>query len=115
MKTPKIFRARTAALRGMLAPALLALAACVNSASGPAPNSPDLSISGNLTLKGSEPGAWWAVTDDQGRVWKITSPTSDQIAMFQRAQNHRVRIEGQRQEKYLGFEQIKPSRVTTAP
>ena len=115
MNTSKFFLARMTALRGMLAPALLALAACVNSASGPAPNSPGVSISGNLTLKGSEPGAWWAVTDDQGRVWKITSPTPDQIATFQRAQNHRVHIEGQRQEKYLGFEQIKPSRVTSAP
>lgn len=95
--------------------AMWALSACVNGASDPVPNGADVSISGNLTLKGSEPGAWWAVTDDQGRVWKIISPTADQVAAFQSAQNHRVRIEGRRQEKYLNFEQIRLSRVTTLP
>lgn len=102
-------------MRWVLAVTLLALAACVNSASGPTREIAELSISGNLTLKGSEPGTWWALTDEQGRVWKITSPTLGQIATFQRAQNHRVIIEGRRQEKYLNFEQIQPSRVITAP
>jgi hypothetical protein len=113
MRTQKFSASGIGLMRWVLAVALLALAACVNGASDPARESADVSISGNLTLKGSEPGAWWAVTDDQGRVWKITSP--DQIATFQRAQNHRVSIEGRRQEKYLNFEQIRPSRVITAP
>ena len=102
-------------MRGALVVMLLALGACVNSASDAAPESASVSISGRLTLKGPEPGAWWAVTDDQGRVWKITSPTPDQIATFQQAQNHRVSIEGRRQEKYLNFEQIQPARVITTP
>lgn len=102
-------------LRRALLPALLALAACANGASDPSPEGAVLSISGHLTLKGSEPGAWWAVTDDQGRVWKITAPTAEQIAAFQQAQNRRIHIEGLRQPKYLNFEQIQPSRVTLLP
>lgn len=115
MSMPKIPFSGIGLLRWVLAVALLALGACVNGASDPVAGGASVSISGNLTLKGSEPGAWWAVTDDQGRIWKITSPTPDQVAMFQRAQNHRVSIEGRRQEKYLNFEQIRPSRVTTMP
>ncbi|MBK5204894.1 MAG: hypothetical protein JJD98_05640 [Polaromonas sp.] len=115
MRTQKFSAFGIGLMRWVLAVALLALAACVNSASEPTREIAEVSISGNLTLKGSEPGAWWAVTDDLGRVWKITSPTPDQIAMFQRAQNHRVSIEGRRQEKYLNFEQIRPSRVIIVP
>lgn len=101
--------------RWVLAAVLLALGACANGAGDPAPQPAEISISGHLTLKGSEPGAWWAVTDDAGRVWKIDAPTTDQIATFQGAQNHRVRIEGRRQGKYLSFEQIRPARVTPLP
>ncbi|MBH2018377.1 hypothetical protein [Polaromonas sp.] len=90
---------------------LLALGACVNGASEPAPEAGQISISGNLTLKGSAPGAWWAVTDDQGRIWKITSPTPEQLAVFEKTQNHRIYIEGRRQGKYLNFEQLQPSRI----
>lgn len=115
MKTQKFSTSGIGLMRWVLAVALLALAACVNSASEPPREIADVSISGNLTLKGSEPGTWWAVTDDQGRVWKIISPTPEQIALFQRAQNRRVSIVGSRQEKYLDFEQIRPSRVVTTP
>lgn len=115
MRTQKISDLGIGLVRWVLAVTLLALVACANSASEPPREIADLSISGNLTLKGAEPGAWWAVTDDQGRVWKITSPTPDQIAIFQRNQNHRVSIEGLRQEKYLAFDQIRPLRVIPAP
>ncbi len=101
--------------RRVLAVTLLTLAGCGNGAGNPALDTADISVSGNLTLKGAEPGAWWAVTDDQGRVWKISSPTPDQIATFQRAQNHRVHVEGRREEKYLNFEQIRLLRITVAP
>ena len=102
-------------LRWLLVITLLALAACGNGAGNPARESAEVSVSGNLTLKGSQPGAWWAVTDDRGRVWKITAPTPDQVATFKGAQNRRVSIEGRRQEKYLDFEQIQPARVLVAP
>ena len=102
-------------IRQLLAVMLLALAGCGNGAGNPTREMADVSVSGNLTLKGSQPGAWWAVTDDQGRVWKIASPTPEQVAIFQGAQNHRVSIEGRRQQKYLDFEQIQPARVVVAP
>lgn len=105
----------TGQLRGLLAVTLIALTACGNGAGHLPRESADVSISGNLTLKGAEPGAWWAVTDDQGRVWKMASPTPDQIATFQKVQNHRVRVEGQREVKYLNFEQIRPVRVIAEP
>jgi hypothetical protein len=108
-----------ARLRCGLVVSLLALSGCGNGAGNPgrgsADVSVDISVSGQLTLKGSQPGAWWAVTDDQGRVWKIASPTPEQIATFQKAQNSRVSIEGRRQAKYLSFEQIQPSSVVVAP
>jgi hypothetical protein len=86
---------------------------CVDGATGARPDDSQVTVSGNLTLKGSEPSAWWALTDSDGRVWKITSPTPEQIATFERSQNRRLKIEGQRQGRYLSFEQIQPLRVTT--
>jgi hypothetical protein len=102
-------------MRWALAAGLLALAACVNDAGAPAPESVDVSISGQLTLKGPEPSIWWAVTDDEGRVWKISSPTPEQLLILERAQNQQVSIEGRRLEKDLDFEQIEPVRITPAP
>ncbi|NMM10245.1 MAG: hypothetical protein HHJ16_08230 [Polaromonas sp.] len=115
MKMQKVSFAAISLTQWILAVTLLALAACGNSVSNPSQETGEVSISGNLSLKGAEPGAWWAVTDDQGQVWKITSPSPDQIALFQQAQNHRVSMQGHRQAKYLNFEQITPSRVVTAP
>jgi hypothetical protein len=115
MKAQAFYVGPVGITRRMLAVSLLALAACSNGAGNPPRESAEVNISGNLTLKGSEPGAWWAVTDDQGNVWKITSPTPEQIATFRQAQNRRVSVEGRRDGKYLSFEQIRPSRVVTAP
>jgi hypothetical protein len=106
---------RTGFIRGLLAATLLALAACGNGAGNPPRENAELTVSGNLTLKGSQPGAWWAVTDDQGRVWKISAPTPEQVATFQNAQNKRISIEGRRDGKYLNFEQLRPLRVIAAP
>lgn len=102
-------------LRWALAAGLLALAACVNDAGAPAPESIDVSISGQLTLKGPEPSIWWAVTDEEGRVWKISSPTPEQQAILEKAQNQQVSIEGRRLQKDLDFEQIAPVRITPTP
>jgi hypothetical protein len=74
-----------------------------------------ISLSGQLTLKGSPPGLWWALTDDEGRVWKITAPTPEQQIMLEAAQNQRLRMLGRRAGKYLSFEQIKPCHIVAAP
>jgi hypothetical protein len=107
--------AATSLWRRGMAMALLAVAGCGNGVGGPAPDARAVSVSGNLTLKGAQPGAWWALTDDQGRVWKISGPTAEQVAAFQLAQNRRVTVQGQLEEKYLGFEQIRPLRINIAP
>ena len=78
MKMQKVSFAAISLTQWILAVTLLALAACGNSVSNPSQETGEVSISGNLSLKGAEPGAWWAVTDDQGQVWKITSPSPDQ-------------------------------------
>jgi hypothetical protein len=118
MNAPE-FASRAGIWRCLLVVSLLMSTACGNGVGNPSRESADvsvnISVSGHLTLKGSEPGAWWAVTDDQGRVWKITSPTPEQVATFQKAQNGRVSIEGRRQAKYLSFEQIQPLSVVVAP
>jgi hypothetical protein len=119
MKVPEFASRAGAWLRCGLVVSVLALSACGNGVGTPgrdsADASVDVSVSGHLTLKGSQPGAWWAVTDDQGRVWKIAAPTPEQVATLQKAQNGRVRIEGRRQAKYLSFEQIQPSSVVVTP
>lgn len=74
-----------------------------------------VSLSGYLTLKGSEPGAWWALTDDQGQVWKLVSPTPQQALVLAQAQNQRVRVEALRLEKYFHFEQVQPCRIVVEP
>jgi hypothetical protein len=119
MKAPEFASRAEFWLRCLQLGVVLALIACGNGVGNPGRDSADASVdvsanvnvSGHLTLKGSQPGAWWAVTDDQGRVWKIASPTPEQVETFQKAQNGRIRIEGRRQAKYLSFEQIQPSRI----
>jgi hypothetical protein len=123
MKGPKFDLLEMVGLRCLLVSLVLALTACGNGianlgredAYASANVSANVSVSGQLTLKGSQPGAWWAVTDDQGRVWKIASPTPEQVATFEKAQNRRISLEGRRQAKYLSFEQIQPSRIVIAP
>jgi hypothetical protein len=99
----------------VLAVSLLALAASVADACELTQEHPAVRISGPLTLKSSEPGAWWAVTDDEGRIWKIASPPPELEAIFEKIQNQRISVEGCQLEKELNFEQIEPHLVTSAP
>ena len=106
--------AAAALVRGVLALGLLALAASVGHAcEGTA--LPAVRISGPLTLKGSEPGTWWAVTDDEGRIWKIASPPPELQAIFEKIQNQRINVEGCQLGKELDFEQIEPYLITSVP
>lgn len=108
--SPSAFALR---LRVVIVLVFSVLFGCADGATGALQDSSQVSVSGNLTLKGSEPGTWWAITDSEGRVWKITSPTPEQVATFERSQNRHLKIEGRRQGKYLSFEQIQPLRVST--
>jgi hypothetical protein len=99
----------------VLAVSLLALAASVADACELTQEHPAVRISGLLTLKSSEPGTWWAVTDDEGRIWKIASPPPELKAIFEKIQNQRISVEGCQLEKELNFEQIEPYLITAVP
>lgn len=88
---------------------LLALTmACVSACAGPnPPEGSSISVAGNLTRKGSEPVTWWALTDDQGQVWRVKSPTTDQNTVLEKSQNKRIKLDGVVQERYLNQNQIK--------
>jgi hypothetical protein len=47
-----------------------------------------------LTRKGPDIDSWWAVTGDEGAVWKLGPANATQAAVFQRMQNSRTRVEG---------------------
>lgn len=101
-------------VRGALALGLLVLAASAGHACE-GTGLPAVHISGPLTLKGSEPGTWWAVTDDEGRIWKIASPPPELEAIFEKIQNQRISVEGCQLEKELNFEQIEPYLINSVP
>jgi hypothetical protein len=102
-------------IRCMLVVGSLALGACVHSASDPAPANAEINVTGSLTLKGSDPFVWWAVTDERGQVWKITSPTPEQVNLMEHTQNQKVKIIGRPDGKYLSFPQVQPSRISVLP
>lgn len=99
----------------LVAGSLVLAGCCVNPGNWSETEHDYVSISGHLTLKGSEPGVWWALTDDKGRIWKIASPTPEQQEILEKAQNTRVRIKGQWLEKDLNFEQVQPWRIMAVP
>jgi len=106
--------AGAALVRGVLALGLLALAVSVGHACE-GTDLPAVHISGPLTLKGAEPSTWWAVTDDEGRIWKIASPPPELQAIFEKIQNQRISVEGCQLEKELNFEQIEPYLINSEP
>jgi hypothetical protein len=53
-------------------------------------------IVGLLTLKGAELGAWWAVTDDSGVVWRFEPTSADQSSQLRQWQNRRIAVDGVR-------------------
>jgi hypothetical protein len=63
-------------------------------------------VAGLLTRKGSEPGSWWAITDDAGKVWKIDHPPPALEQALQRRQNQRIAVDAAPRGMYLGFTQI---------
>lgn len=101
-------------VRRVLAVGLLALAASVSQSCELTQESPGVRVSGQLTLKSSEPGSWWAVTDDEGRIWKIASPPEDLLLILDTIQNQRIIMEGCQLAKELNFEQIEPYLLTLA-
>ena len=68
-------------------------------------------VVGLLSLKGSEPGAWWAITDDSGAVSRLEPASADQTAEFRQWQNRRVEITGTRLTPMLNTPLVKVERA----
>ena len=68
-------------------------------------------VVGQLSLKGSEPGAWWAITDDSGAVSRLEPASTDQAAEFRQWQNRRVEITGTRLTPTLNTPRLKVERA----
>lgn len=49
-------------------------------------------VSGELTLKGSEHNAWFALRDDNGKLWRLESDDSRLLQQMRDWQNRRVRV-----------------------
>jgi transcriptional regulator GlxA family with amidase domain len=56
---------------------------------------------GLLTLKGPEMGAWWALTDASGVVWRLESSNPEQVAQWRQWQNRRIQVQGVTDGAYL--------------
>jgi hypothetical protein len=53
-----------------------------------------VTIVGVLTRKGPDIDSWWAVTSEEGVVWKLEPADTNQAALFQRMKNSRTHVQG---------------------
>jgi predicted secreted Zn-dependent protease len=87
------------------------LTGCESMASGSESASPvkttaqvgsSVQVTGMLTLKGPEVGAWWALADaSSGVVWRLESSSPEQLARWRQWQNQRVEVQGTTNGTYL--------------
>ena len=91
---------------------LLALGACAAAEKNPASNDPkQVVVSGLLTLKGSEPGTWYAITDSAGEIWECVGLTAELRSKMAKLQNQKVRATGADQGRQI-FRQLRVDDVT---
>lgn len=72
-------------------------------------------ITGLLTLKGPELGAWWAVADDAGTVWRVEPASPEQAAQWRAWQNQRVSVDGTPLSPWLQTPRVRALRLRPAP
>jgi hypothetical protein len=72
-------------------------------------------VVGTLTRKGAEFNAWWALSDAQGKVWRLQTSSAEQAKQFEAWQNKRVEISGVKIENYLATEQLRVNSVQLLP
>ena len=63
-------------------------------------------VVGVLTMKGSEPGTWWAITEDSGAVTRLENASDVQTANFRQWQNRRIAVSGTRLAPMLGVARL---------
>lgn len=76
-----------------------------------APANETVHIVGLLTLKGPELGAWWALGDDSGAVWRLEPASVEQTVSFRQWQNRRVEVDGVRAGMFLHTPMVKVERA----
>lgn len=64
-------------------------------------------LSGELTLKGSEFNAWFALRDDDGRVWRLESDDEKLRQQMRDWQNRRVKVLATPMPKLLATDRVK--------
>jgi hypothetical protein len=70
-----------------------------------------VTIVGTLTRKGPDIDSWWALTGDDGIVWKLEPANANQAALFQRMQNSRTRVKGVTAGFMLAFPILKVEQI----
>lgn len=60
-------------------------------------------ISGVVTLKGSVGNAWCAISEDNGKIWRLVFKHQDPIKWCEKYQNTRLVITGKRQGEWLSL------------
>lgn len=71
-----------------------------------APVGSPVQVTGLLTLKGPEVGAWWALVDASGAVWRLESSSPEQWARWRQWQNQRVEVQGTANGAYLSVPRL---------
>jgi hypothetical protein len=72
-------------------------------------------VAGTLGLKGSDLNAWWALEDDQGRVWRLVTKSDEQRKQFDTMQHKRIEVTGKPLGKLLANEQLQVEKAALAP
>lgn len=103
-----------ATLSGCMAPSVAGVPASQPSASVPADQNA-VRLVGLLTLKGPELGAWWALTDASGVVWRLDTANPEQFEQLRSWQNRRVEVEGVPNGMYLSTSRLKVSKAQLKP
>jgi hypothetical protein len=78
-------------------------------------NQPALHLAGLLTLKGPELGAWWAITDANGTVWRLESTNAALLEQFRQWQNRRVEVDGVANGNYLSTKIVRVDKARLKP
>jgi hypothetical protein len=70
-----------------------------------------VTLVGTLTRKGPDFDSWWALTGDDGVVWKLEPANANQAALFQRWQNNHTRVKGVTAGFMLAFPILKVEQI----
>ena len=70
-----------------------------------------LTISGMLTLKGSDANMWLALSDANGKVWRLESDDKNRLVQLCEWQNRSVKVQGTRLTPFLNIDRLQIDRI----